>query len=312
MTLGFQQTVNTNQAPAVRGDFASSNPRVTALQPGGGAFVSGASVFVDRFVWTEADGRTLNCAGSGAPTGYVSRRQQGLITTYLDQVTLQLQAGFPVSPFTEGEFWALNTGSNPVIKGMKAFANYASGVITFLAAGSTVTGASVTGAIVPATGSFTGSIAENVLTITAVGSGVVVNGGILSGTGVVTGTQVTSQLSGTAGGVGTYSVNYTQTVASTTISETYGTLTVSAVGSGALALGDVLSGPGGSSDPVTAGTTVTQFLTGTGGTGTYAVSPTQTSTSATITAAGAYETKWYAAVPAAPGELVKMSSWPQG
>lgn len=57
------------------------------------------------------------------------------------------------------------------------------------------------------------------------------------------------------------------------------TLTVTAVTSGALAVGQVISGSG-----VIAGTTITGFLTGTGGTGTYTVSEAQTLSSTTIRA----------------------------
>lgn len=57
------------------------------------------------------------------------------------------------------------------------------------------------------------------------------------------------------------------------------TLTVTAVTSGALAVGQIISGSG-----VTAGTKITGFLTGTGGTGTYTVSETQTVSSTTINA----------------------------
>lgn len=57
-------------------------------------------------------------------------------------------------------------------------------------------------------------------------------------------------------------------------------LTVTAVASGALAVGDVITGTG-----VTAGTTIVSFGTGTGGTGTYNVSVSQTvATAETITA----------------------------
>ncbi|HDR9199665.1 TPA: DUF3383 domain-containing protein [Burkholderia vietnamiensis] len=60
------------------------------------------------------------------------------------------------------------------------------------------------------------------------------------------------------------------------------TLTVSAVTSGALAIGQVLSGTG-----VTAGTKITGFLTGSGATGTYTVDQSQTVASTSITAAAA-------------------------
>lgn len=58
------------------------------------------------------------------------------------------------------------------------------------------------------------------------------------------------------------------------------TLTVSAVTSGVLAIGQVLTGTG-----ITAGTKITGFLTGAGGTGTYTVDVTQTVASESITAA---------------------------
>lgn len=60
------------------------------------------------------------------------------------------------------------------------------------------------------------------------------------------------------------------------------TLTVSAVTSGALAIGQVLSGTG-----VTAGTKITGFLTGSGAAGTYTVDQSQTVASTSITAAAA-------------------------
>ena len=57
------------------------------------------------------------------------------------------------------------------------------------------------------------------------------------------------------------------------------TLTVSAVTSGTLYVGQTISGTG-----VTAGTTITALVSGTGGTGTYTVSASQTVSSTTITA----------------------------
>lgn len=70
--------------------------------------------------------------------------------------------------------------------------------------------------------------------------------------------------------------------ASVTASIAGTTMTVTAVGSGALTIGQTLSGSG-----VTAGTKITAFGTGTGGTGTYTVSASQTVASTTITASGA-------------------------
>ena len=70
--------------------------------------------------------------------------------------------------------------------------------------------------------SITGSIGGTTLTVTNIISGSLATGDILSGTvptgtGVLLGTQITGQLTGSVGGTGTYSVNFTQTVVSTTI-----------------------------------------------------------------------------------------------
>lgn len=72
--------------------------------------------------------------------------------------------------------------------------------------------------------------------------------------------------------IGHYDAVFTGTIAGTT-------LTVSAVASGALAVGQVISGAG-----VTAGTKITALGTGTGGTGTYTVDTSQTASSTTISA----------------------------
>lgn len=68
-----------------------------------------------------------------------------------------------------------------------------------------------------ATASVTASIASTTMTVSAVGSGTLYPGATLMGTGVKYGTQIVSQLTGTTGGVGTYQVSFSQTVASTTV-----------------------------------------------------------------------------------------------
>lgn len=65
---------------------------------------------------------------------------------------------------------------------------------------------------------FTGAIVATLLTVSAVLAGAISVGGYLYGTGVTAGTYVTVQLSGTPGGVGTYSVSPSQTVTSRPIS----------------------------------------------------------------------------------------------
>ena len=72
--------------------------------------------------------------------------------------------------------------------------------------------------------SFTGSISGNVLTVTGIASGAIAQGQTLSGTGITAGTKITQFLTGAGGNineVGTYQVNISQTVASTSIMAYY-------------------------------------------------------------------------------------------
>jgi hypothetical protein len=70
-----------------------------------------------------------------------------------------------------------------------------------------------------AVGSFTGSIATTTLTVTAAPV-VLAPGQVLSGVGVTAGTYIVAQLTGTTGGIGTYQVSASQTVASESITAT--------------------------------------------------------------------------------------------
>lgn len=304
--MSFQTSVNVQPASAVAGDFADTNPRVT-VNAGQGGLVSGsAGLYVGRFAWitTPYDNNSAptiaNNRGFGAPTGFVARTQQAHITTYLADSSMLIAPGFPVTLFSSGSFWAVNSGSGIVKFGDPVYVNYADGLISNAASSGSVTG-SIAAA---ATTSVTGSIADGILTVTAVSSGTLVTGATLSGTNVATGTTIINQLSGTAGGVGTYTVSPAeQTVASTTITAAYGVLTVTAVSSGTLGVGQVLSGSG-----ITTGTYITQLGTGTGGTGTYYVSVSQTASSTTVTAAANYLSKYTFRSGALSGEIAKISS----
>lgn len=148
--------------------------------------------------------------------------------------------------------------------------------------------ASVTGSIASSSASVTGSIAGNVLTVTHITSGTLAPGAVLTGTGVTTGTMITTQLSGTTGGLGTYAVNKSQVVVSETIGATYGTMTVTAVSSGTISVGQIVGGSG-----VTTGTQVIGLGTGTGLSGTYFVTPAQTIASEALTTTSAPVTVTY-------------------
>lgn len=387
--MTFPTIVNGVQAPAVAGDFADKNPRFT-VDAGAGALVAGAlGVTVGLFCWADAAGLTVSNSGTGPVTGFIARSQQAIFPNFqpsnpqFPESGNLIPSGLPVTVFSGGSFWVKNSGASAVSIGQKAYANYVTGAVTFGASGSPPQAASVTGSIAVnsaatssiALNSFTGalSVVNGVPTLTvsaiatgalfpgqtisnaggtivpgttivsqltgttgstgtyqvsvaqAVNSGTITGSGgtltvagtltgtfaigqTLTGSGVTAGTTITNLISGT-GGLGTYAVSIAQTVASTAITASGGTLTVTAVGSGALALGQVISGSG-----VTAGTYITgnastnTGLTGAGGTGTYLVSVSQTATSTAITSAAGVETKFVAMSTGAAGELVKMSS----
>ena len=134
----------------------------------------------------------------------------------------------------------------------------------------------------PATAVFRGSISGTTLTVTSVSSGTIAIGQQVLGIGVANETVIT-------GGSGTsWTVNVSQTVAAESMSTAAAgavftgsisgtTLTVSAVTSGTIYVGQTVQGTG-----VTANTMITALVSGTGGTGTYTVSSSQTVASTTM------------------------------
>jgi hypothetical protein len=313
--MSFQTSVSVQPAPAVAGDFASANPRFS-VDAGPGGLVAGPNgVTVGRFAWLSASSIDPNGAptiannfGSGPVGGFVHREQQGLITSFLADSGMVIPPGFMVTLMKGGSFWVKNEGTTEALFGQTCYAAFANGAANFAASGAPLS-ASGTASIAASTFSVTGVVSGNTLTVSAVGSGTVVPGAVISGTGVATGTAILSQVSGTAGGVGVYTISIPEqaTTASETISGTYGTMTVTAIASGAYGVGDSLTGTG-----VTAGTTITALGTGTGGLGTYIVNLTQTTASTTITAALGVATKFIAMSAGAPGELVNISDHPLG
>jgi hypothetical protein len=130
-----------------------------------------------------------------------------------------------------------------------------------------------------------GNIAANVLTVTAVTSGtLVVNDALFDANNIIiNGTYIISQIGGTPGGIGTYTINNPQTAYGATFTGNgSGTnLTASAV-TGTIHPGDNITGTG-----VPANTTIVSQTSGTtGGAGVYVTNNATTSSGATITANG--------------------------
>jgi hypothetical protein len=242
--------------------------------------------------------------------GICENATQGLNTVFLSDGSLVIPQGLPVALYTQGDFIVINAGTTEAEVGQKAYATLGTGAVTFGAAGAPTTAASATGSSIAAeTFSVTGSIAEDVLTVTAVGTGTVYPGATITGTGIAGSTQIAAQLGGTTGGIGTYSLTVSQqkAVASETISGTYGLLTIGTLTTTpTFGVGQVLTVSGA----VVANTVVTANVTGTGGTGgTMVVNNNTVVSSQTIATAANTETKWYAASAGGPGAAIKITSW---
>ena len=132
--------------------------------------------------------------------------------------------------------------------------------------------------------SFSGTISGNILTVSSLTTGAVAQGQTLKGAGIPSGTKIVQFITGAGGQVnevGTYqlSVPATTDTPSFTGSISGTTLNVTAIATGSLGVGAVISGTG-----VTSGTTISAILSGSGGTGSYTVSISQSVGSEAMTA----------------------------
>ena len=183
MAQGYQTQVFNQPAQGIQGDRASQNP-IATFDAGPGGLVAGpAGVTVGAFAWvvppTDPNGTGLvaNSFGAGNVAGFVYNDLQALNTVFLSDAGVVIPAGLPVALANQGDFWVINNGATEAVIGQKAYATLSSGLASFAATGSPSTTSTATGSTIAAsTFSVTGSIAGDVLTVTAVGSGTVVNG----------------------------------------------------------------------------------------------------------------------------------------
>jgi hypothetical protein len=308
---GFQTVVNRQPALGIEGDWASSNPR-SSLVAFDGALVAGVNILVGRFAWADGDG-VVNYGGNGR-LGFVQVDQPSLIPfnpaggfAGIGQATLQVVPGNEMNLQASGDF--LCRFAAGAVVNQKVYANFADGTAFAAVTGSPAGATSTTFSIAAATSAFTASIAAGILNVSAVSSGSVVPGTVITGSGSISGNQVIRQLSGTTSGVGLYELAEDDgtVVGSESMTGSYGLLTLGGTVTGTFSLGDPLTAAGS-----TAGTTIwanstNSVLTGNGGAGTYAVSPSQAISTGTITAATNVETPWFIETFAAAGELAIIS-----
>lgn len=314
----FQKQVNTQPAIGVAGDFASHNPRFSVLA-GQGAFVAASGgAIVGRFAWATDPADDVGApslvsnVGFGPVTGFVGRALQGLITVFLQDASMGIPQGMPVTLFSGGDFLVQNDSASQSVIGQKAFADLTTGKVTFFAAAGTFPGGATDsgGAVVNTTLTLVGGVAGNVLTVASISAGAIYPGAVLNSNAAG---SVVSQLSGTPNGVGTYllSQNEQSVAAGTTIGGNYGVYTVGTA-TGTFKVGMYLTG--GTTLPTSPPPSLTFLISGTGGSGsTFATnSGTAAQTSHALTGNTAIETKWIAMSVGNAGELVKISSQPLG
>lgn len=307
---GFQTLVNNQPAPGQPGDFYGVNPRAVVLSANtplgsAGAGAAGAvgqlvapagGLIVGHFAWADlTTGVVSQSYDANGQLGFLHREEQCIITTYLGFSTYMVNQGFPVTLFSQGDFWGLfAAGATP---GQRVYADPDTGALLAATDGSPPAVVSATGSI---GASFTGVVAANVLTASAV-TGYLSPGDIVTGAGVA-GVALGPQLTGTPGGAGTYTLT-NGNVASEAMTSTSTVLDATAVTTGSLGVGDVLTGPSGSPQ-------ITGQISGTpGGVGLYQLSGSPISfASGSITVNGIL-TNFKVKSLCAAGEVAKISSW---
>jgi hypothetical protein len=132
------------------------------------------------------------------------------------------------------------------LENVTSFAGAASAIQTALNKNLPVAATTTGSSIAPVSVSFTGNIGAGtgsavILNVTSISSGSIQIGALISGNNISPNMQICSQVSGTPGGVGIYTLyvpNPAGTTSSETMTETYGVLTVGSATSGTVADGE--------------------------------------------------------------------------
>lgn len=223
--MGFQKWVNQQPAPAVKGDFAGANPRASLLAPAGGFKAGSDPLTVGNFAWANPDtGIAESNSANGGLIGFVHRENQTVITEFLGESRMVVQAGFPVTLQAQGDYWA-DFGDAGCEVGDPVYANNTTGAPQVSASGATLTNFVCASSVpVPAVSTASATIAAltGVLTIGAMASGEFVAGQEITWSGMPDNVRalITGQLTGTPGGAGTYATNYLERAAVTTTTVT--------------------------------------------------------------------------------------------
>lgn len=190
---GFQNQVQRDPAPAVVGDWAGSNIRTSVLAPPGGYVAPPAGVTVGNAAWgNPATGIMGNYYQPNSLMGIVHRANQGLITAFLNPVTLKAVQGYPIDAESNADLY-VNFPAGATV-GQTVYADPATGALSAADAGGALTAGSTASSLA----------ATGVLTVGATLTGTITLGMVVTGAGVPAGLKVGSQVSGSTGSTGTY------------------------------------------------------------------------------------------------------------
>lgn len=139
--MPFQTSVNSDTAAGIDGAFASTNPFMSQLTVPGGTIAGTGGVVVGRFAWVTEAGVASNANPfvATARLCFVGRDQTALITTFLAETTLTVNAGYQLTAYVAGDFWCRVTVA-AASANQKAFASNTTGAMQPGAAGATITG----------------------------------------------------------------------------------------------------------------------------------------------------------------------------
>lgn len=232
----FQRVINREPAYGVAGDFASNNPRSSIVPPVNSGFVAAPaqSINLGYFAWGAGTGlvySSLGGAGANPSLGLVGRpanEPADVITAYLADSSMLVNDGQSLTLFNSGDYWVTLPGATV---GATVYADATTGAPTLTDnsganpdTGFKCASAAPVNAVTNA--ATTIAVGTGIMTVAVVASGVITEGQFVTGTGVPFGVKILSQLSGGAGGAGTYQTdNYNRAaVAATTITMTAGTV----------------------------------------------------------------------------------------
>ncbi len=241
--MPFQTEINDYQAPGVPGDFASLNPYSSVLAGNGALVAPEGGLIVGNFFWVGPNGQTSQSFVAGWQIAFLGRNMQALITEFLEEATMVVPEGFMVTGFNGGDFWANFPAGAAVSNFVYADPNDGTPVAN-------TTNAAPTLGTATASAGFSGTATLNgttTLNVTAVTHGIVTPGDIVADSttagNIPAGTTIVAQLTGIAGGVGTYQMSAigVAAVGDTVVTTSAGML-VTAVASGALNVGDIFTG----------------------------------------------------------------------